>query len=162
MSIRCSVLLAAILALISAMLPFSQPVVANSDQVPDQYIVVFKDTVRDPTVKAQGLAAQHGVALQHIYEHALKGFAGVLPAARLAELQADPDVAYVVQDQVVTIFDQTTPTGINRIDGELSLTAKIDGKDERVDADVAVIDTGMQGNHSDLNVVGGYNCLTQN
>ncbi len=46
---------------------------------------------------------------------------------------------------------QTVPTGINRIDADLSPTATIDGKDERVDADIAIIDTGIA-RHSDLNL----------
>ena len=38
--------------------------------------------------------------------------------------------------------------------------AKINGVDERVDADVAIVDTGIQPTHPDLNVAGGYNCST--
>ena len=41
----------------------------------------------------------------------------------------------------------------------LSTVAKIDGLDERVDADVAIVDTGIAP-HPDLNVAGGYNCST--
>ena len=48
---------------------------------------------------------------------------------------------------------------IRRIGGLESPTAKIDGIDERVNIDVAVIDTGIQPDHPDLNVVGGYNCV---
>lgn len=53
---------------------------------------------------------------------------------------------------------QQTPTGINRIDADKSATARIDGSDERVNVDIAVIDTGIQSDHPDLNVVGGKNC----
>lgn len=44
------------------------------------------------------------------------------------------------------------PTGINRIDAELSPTALIDGVNGQVDVDIAVIDTGVE-LHTDLNVV---------
>ena len=37
--------------------------------------------------------------------------------------------------------------------------AKINGLDERVDADVAIVDTGVS-YHPDLNVAGGYNCTS--
>jgi len=50
---------------------------------------------------------------------------------------------------------QTLPTGINRVDAELSATANINGVDDRVNVDVAVIDTGVDVDHPDLNVVGG-------
>ena len=54
---------------------------------------------------------------------------------------------------------QFMPTGIDRVDGRLSAAAKIDGIDERVDADVAIVDTGIAW-VADLNVAGGYNCST--
>ena len=40
--------------------------------------------------------------------------------------------------------------------------ADIDGNGGKVNADVAVIDTGIQRDHPDLNVVGGYNCTSAN
>ena len=129
----------------------------NGDRVPDQYIVVFKDTVADAPGKAQALAAQHGLRVQRTYSYALKGFAAVIPAARLAQLQADPDVAFVDQDQVFSIAaPQPLPTGINRIDGELSSTVAGDGSGV-VDVDVAIIDTGIA-SHEDLNVYRSVNC----
>jgi len=52
---------------------------------------------------------------------------------------------------------QILPTGVSRIGGKVSQTALIDGVDERVDADVAIVDTGIA-KLADLNVVGGYDC----
>lgn len=52
---------------------------------------------------------------------------------------------------------QHIPVGIQRIGTIESPTAMIDGQDERVDVDVAVIDSGIDRNHPDLNVVGGVN-----
>lgn len=53
---------------------------------------------------------------------------------------------------------QQIPTGIQRIGATESRTADIDGIDDgRVDVDVALIDTGIDENHPDLNVVGGVN-----
>ncbi len=129
----------------------------NGDNVPNQYIVVFKDGVVDPAGKAQGLAAQHGLGVQRVYSYALKGFAAVIPTGRLAGLQADPNVAFVDQDQVFSIAaPQSLPTGINRIDGELSSTKAGDGTGT-VDVDVAIIDTGIA-SHEDLNVYRSVNC----
>jgi len=163
------------LMLVSATLPFSRPTAANNhvQVIPDQYIVVFKDSVSDPVGKARGLANARGLNLLYTYEHALKGFAGVVPASQLDALKADPDVAYVQQDEVVSLGDfvaqarpgggssspQTLPTGIDRIDGESSSTVSGNGSGE-VNVDVAVIDTGIDLGHQDLNVVGGVNCST--
>ena len=60
---------------------------------------------------------------------------------------------------MVSIDAQTLPTGIDRIDGELSSTASGNGSGS-VGVDVAVIDTGIDLKHPDLNVVGGQNCST--
>jgi subtilisin len=51
---------------------------------------------------------------------------------------------------------QVIPTGVRRIGGTTSHTAKIDGKDTPLDVDVAVLDTGIDAGHPDLNVVGGF------
>jgi subtilisin len=56
----------------------------------------------------------------------------------------------------------TMPTGIDRVNADASPTADIDEIDERVDVDVAVIDTGVDLDHLDLNVnkEGQKNCST--
>ena len=53
---------------------------------------------------------------------------------------------------------QLSPQAIRRVDALSSPTAKIDGIDERVDVDIAILDTGVQRDHPDLNVAGGYDC----
>jgi subtilisin len=55
---------------------------------------------------------------------------------------------------------QEIPTGIDRIGADGNPIAQIDGFDERVDINVAVLDTGIAA-HPDLNVVGGVSCLGQ-
>ncbi|MCA1845610.1 MAG: S8 family serine peptidase, partial [Actinobacteria bacterium] len=77
-------------------------------------------------------------------------------AARLAQ---DPKVRSVVPDRRVEATAQSVPTGIRRIDGPLSGTVSGDGNGQ-VDADIAIIDTGIDLHHPDLNVVGGINCST--
>ena len=53
---------------------------------------------------------------------------------------------------------QSVPLGILRINGDLSSTISGNGTGT-VDVDVAVLDTGIDKNHPDLNVVGGHNCV---
>ena len=62
-------------------------------------------------------------------------------------------------DEVIELTAQTTPTGVARVGTKLSPAAAINGVDQRVDADVAIVDTGIAF-HPDLNVAGGYNCST--
>jgi subtilisin family serine protease len=54
---------------------------------------------------------------------------------------------------------QTVPTGIQRSFADTNSSLDIDGTDDyRVDVDIAVIDTGIDYQHADLNVVAGVNC----
>jgi subtilisin family serine protease len=122
------------------------------------YIIVFKDTV-NPSTAAPGLAKAYGLHPGFIYQHALKGMSAVVPLGRLTALQHDPRVAYVVADMERSISAQTVPTGIQRIFAVGNPGVDIDGTDDyRVDVDVAVIDTGIDLQHPELNVMGGVNC----
>jgi subtilisin family serine protease len=122
------------------------------------YIIVFKDTV-NPAVAAPGVANAYGLQVGFVYQHALKGMSAVVPAGRLVALQHDPRVAYVVADMERSISEQAIPTGIQRIFADTNPELGIDGYDDyRVDVDVAVIDTGVDFQHPDLNVNGGVNC----
>src|SRR3954469_6006508 len=124
----------------------------------DRWIVVLKpgsDAVRASA--AQG--RKNGFTPEHLYRHAVKGYAARLNRGQLAAGRLDPAVALVVPDERIELESQTMPTGITRIGANRSAVAKIDGSDERVDADVAVVDTGIAP-LADLNVVGGINCST--
>jgi subtilisin family serine protease len=76
----------------------------------------------------------------------------------VAALKADPNVAAVAPDLPVHATAQTLPTGIDRIDGELSSTQSGNGSGD-VNVDIAIIDTGISTSHPELNVVGGTNCV---
>jgi subtilisin len=122
----------------------------------NRWIVVYKDDTDLKT--ANGRARGRGIAMDRKYSKALKGYAAKLNAKQLAQVKADPDVAFVARDGVVRAQEQTIPRGIRRVAATRSTTARINGADERVNADVAIFDTGIDKTHPDLNVVGGYNC----
>lgn len=122
------------------------------------YIIVFKDTV-DPSAAARGVANAYGLQPGFLYQHALKGMSALVPAGRLEALKHDPRVAYVSEDIVQGIDVQSMPTGIQRIFADTNPAIAINGADDyRVDVDVAVIDTGVDFQHPDLDVVGGVTC----
>ena len=85
----------------------------------------------------------------------------MLDHGQVVALSHDPSVAWIVADEKIQVESQILPTGITRIGANRSSVAKIDGLDERVDADVAIVDTGIA-QHPDLNVVGGYSCSSSN
>jgi subtilisin len=70
----------------------------------------------------------------------------------------DPRVDAVVGDREVRALAQSVPTGADRVDADESSTQAGDGSGA-VDADIAIIDTGIYAKHPDLNVVGGRNCV---
>jgi len=122
------------------------------------YIIVFKENVH-PAVEASSMAKAYGLQTGFIYEHAIKGMSATIPAGRLEALKHDARVSYVVEDMERNINAQTIPTGIQRMFADDNTNIDIDAMDDyRVDVDVAVIDTGIDFQHPELNVAGGVNC----
>jgi len=150
-------------ALIAILLNLAAPGAAFAADKPaaGRYIIVFKDTV-DAGVQAPGLARSYGLQTGFIYTHALSGMSAVVPAGRLEALRRDPRVAYVAEDLQRSISVQEMPTGIQRIYADENAAIGINGSDDfRVDVDVAVIDTGVDFQHPDLNVMGGVDCTNK-
>lgn len=82
---------------------------------------------------------------------ALSGFSCSPNANQLARLAQDTRVFVVESNAVVTAFSQTIPTGVRRI-GCQSNTRWINSTTTPIDVDVAVLDTGIDLTHPDLNV----------
>ena len=151
-----------ILALVSvSFVTFAKKGIAQEENLsPDSYIVVFQDDLDTPRAHAAQIAREHGLSLAYTYSHALKGFASIIPPARLERIKNDPRVKYVSLDKIVNTLakptpppqpSQTIPTGISRI-GQ-NTTNKGTG------IGVAVIDTGIDLTHPDLVVAGNTTCV---
>mgnify|MGYP003960416761 CR=1 FL=1 len=135
------------------------PQFARGGQNLAPFIVVLHENARDVRGLANKLVGPHGRQPDLIYEHAIKGFAVWLPAQAARGLANHPSVAYVEEDREVSIAAQSVPTGIDRIFASSNTNIHINGSDDfRVDVDVAIIDTGIDWEHPDLNVVDGINC----
>jgi subtilisin family serine protease len=120
------------------------------------YIVVLEQGASVNAVLSQH-EALGGTTVEHTYRHAINGYAAKLTPQALSSVRADSRVAFVSPDRVVRATAQTLPTGINRIDGDTSSAVSGDGTGS-VNVNVAVIDTGIDSTHPDLNVVGGKGC----
>ncbi|MGW6933590.1 S8 family peptidase [Lentzea sp. NPDC054927] len=133
------------------------PAPAIADTQTSGYIVLLKDGVG-----VQSVTNLAGITVENLYESAVRGYSARMTPATAARLARDSRIALVQPDGVASIAAQTLPTGVDRIDAEKSPTAKINGTDERVNVDVAVIDTGVDLDHPDLNVntAGAKNCST--
>ncbi|WP_433124077.1 S8 family peptidase [Micromonospora sp. CA-240977] len=136
---------------------------ATAADAASDWIVVLRSDVDAPSVAAEHARADRAT-VGYVYANALHGYSARMSATAAARIARDSRVLFVQPDGVATASAQTTPTGINRADAELSPTAKINGLDERVNVDVAVIDSGVDLDHPDLNVytAGAKNCSTGN
>ena len=156
--VRAAVLAAAVAASVVATFALPRAGAAATTASTRPYIVVLRDGVSSAAVSAEQALAFGGRVL-HVYRYALNGYAAQLPESALGVLRSDPRVISVQADRAVHIDAQVLPTGIDRIDGELSSTQSGNGTGS-VDVDIAIIDTGIDLTHPDLNVGGGVNCST--
>lgn len=129
---------------------------ADRLDVAGRWIVVVRDGA---TLEKTGeRAGRLGITRDRTFRSAVRGYSARLTTGQLAALRADPDVTAVVPDAVVSLAAQTTPRGVRRVFAPLNPITGINGSDERVNADVAIVDTGIDRSHPDLNVAGGFNC----
>jgi subtilisin family serine protease len=147
------------LPLIALALALAAPAAAGAaTPIAGQYIVVLKGGANGSAVAAEH-ARSAGARVLHTYDSALHGYAAKLSDAGLAKVKADPRVASVTQDASgKPVLGQMLPTGVNRIDADTDSQPAGDGTGA-VDGAVAVLDTGIDTAHPDLNVAGGVNCV---
>jgi subtilisin len=146
-------------------LPAPSPTAVPSPGAAEPMIVILKPGRDVERVVTRARRSQRAKT-ERVFRSAVRGFSASLTAAQAKALRADPDVAAVIADQHFTAAEvlagQVTPTGISRIFATRSAAVRINGTDDAVDADVAIFDTGIDPDHPDLRVAGGYNCTSSN
>jgi subtilisin family serine protease len=130
--------------------------------VDGRYIVVYEGSTPAPADKTERLERAKGFRTSLRYGRALKGFAARLSARQVRELRNDPAVASVTPDRPVKALGEvplaagdTAPAGVRRIGAGTATTAR-----QASTANVAVIDSGIDLAHADLNAVDGVNCVS--
>jgi subtilisin family serine protease len=148
--------------------------------IPGQYIVLLKENAtnsRSPqtvdalfealnqTVQALGANVIReykdvGILVIQKSNEQSSNITTVRPSNLVDQLKSDPNVLDVVPNVTVIVASpnvavgnatsQTLPTGIDRVDGDLSYTKSGDGSGN-VDVDIAILDSGVN-KHRDLNV----------
>lgn len=132
---------------------------------PGSYIVVLKpDAARMPHVEsddarpaladvAADLARQHAGRVQHMYEHALRGFSVRMSAARAQATARDARVEFVEEDGMVQAAAVQTPAtwGLDRIDQHaLPLDNAFSYDFTGSSVHVYVVDTGIRASHTEF------------
>ncbi len=134
---------------------------ARSEDSRDAYIVQVSRAA-DALQTGRGAALRTRGRLGHVYRRSMRGFSIQLaPGQTREDILRQPGVVRVERDIRVYAAAQTLPTGVDRIDVDRHATIKIDGIDDSVNVDVAIIDTGIDIDHPDLRVTGGRRFYTR-
>ncbi len=152
---RClGVLAAAMIAAVAVLAPgLTRPVSAAPPS--GDYIVTLNDGI-DAKAFAATADARTGVDVKQVYSVALRAFEAQLTGSAKAQLAQEPAVRFISANRTFKAFAQALPTGVDRIEGDLSA---VYAAGSSVATPVAVLDTGVAPD-PDLNVQAtGHNCL---
>ena len=127
----------------------------------ERYIVVYEDSVRAPDAATQRRERAQRFRADHRFGQVVKGFSAKLSHGQVSHLRHDRAVAAVVEDRRLHATQttpvrsgETVPTGVRRI-GAATATAVREASGARV----AVLDTGIDLDHPDLNATAGVDCV---
>lgn len=144
-------------AAVASAAPDEAPAPAAGALIEDSYIVVLKDSgVSKGQVRtaASGLVQEYGGEVQRSYTNAVRGFSASMSAAQAERLEADPSVAYVEQNRVMTATDTQSPVpswGLDRIDQEsLPLDDSYTYGNSGSGVTAYIVDTGILTTHEDF------------
>ncbi|MFD8148149.1 S8 family serine peptidase [Streptomyces sp. NPDC059708] len=172
--------LAGVLALCA--LAAAPPAVPGKEAGRAAYVVVLKEGAGDPGAAAARLSRRYragaadGPAAFAVYRHALRGYAARLTPDEAARLRTDPAVRAVSAPRSYRAAPpahsrpaacrmaagpgQCLPEWADRIDAERSSARSGDGRGAVTGVNVAVMDSGIDATHPDLDVRGGADCLS--
>jgi subtilisin family serine protease len=99
-----------------------------------------------------------GVVPKHVYTKVFQGFAAELPTGEVRAADQQRGVVRIWPDLPVQAEVQKLPTDVDRVDADENPLADINNDGGSVDADVAVVDSGIS-KHGDLSIASGKACV---
>src|SRR5215208_6344783 len=133
----------------------------SANIIPNQYIIYLQDNKEesnsiDPVEFYNSELKDTGTELLYVYYDVVKGLAIKIPNEKVLEqLKNNPLVSYMGNDRKISAFidthteNQIIPTSVDRVEDGASLN---NINPNFVDADIAILDTGIDLDHADLNV----------
>jgi len=125
----------------------------SAKAIKDSYIVVLKDG-SSVEATAKSVTNRHGGTVEKTFASSVRGFSGALTEKQAKRVAADPAVAYVEQNQIVSATtDQPNPPswGQDRVDQQsLPLDQKYSYSTTASNVTAYVVDTGILTTHPDF------------
>jgi len=140
------------MAILGLVLAFSLVVPAQAQ--PQKMVKVLIGFNTLPGNVEQQMVKDAGGRIGYAY-HRIPIVAATLPESAVQALRKSANVAYIEEDGVVYALDQQLPWGVDRINAEL-----VHPNNKGAGVKVAIIDTGINPDHPDLNVQGGVSCVS--
>ncbi|KXA93730.1 hypothetical protein AKJ66_01270 [candidate division MSBL1 archaeon SCGC-AAA259E22] len=100
----------------------------------------------------RGLVERHGGEITKELTQ-INVVAAEVPEQAVRPLGQNPNVEFVEEDGTMYALDQVTPWGVDRIDADVVID---DDATTAEESQIAIVDTGIDPNHGDLDVAGGY------
>ncbi len=127
------------------------------------HIVMFDNDVDVDRMVAE-LESQYGAQSRFIYRHALKGVSVVVSDTLLPAMTKHPGVKHVETNGGVELtafpVEQEVQNWMKRSGMDAGHPfADIDGDDVGLDVDIAIIDSGVDGSHPDINLFAAIDCV---
>jgi len=121
----------------------------------DGFVKVLIGFKEKPGPAEQALVKGEGGKINYTY-HLIPAIAASVPEVTIEVLRKNPNITHVDLDGEIFAIDQALPWGVDRIDAEVVHTSGNKG----AGVNVAILDTGIDLDHSDLSVVGGANFVS--